>query len=54
MKKKGKKKRERNFMFTTFFIPLSQQIFSGMLLLTVIGGQKSNFNDEFKLERVTS
>ena len=41
-------------MSTTFFIPLSQQIFSRMLSLIVIGRQKSNFNDEFKLERVTS
>ena len=32
----------------------SQQILSGMLLLAVIGEEKSNFSGEFKLKLVTN
>ena len=39
----------RNAMFTTF----SQQILSSRLLLTVIGEQKSNLSDGFKLKSIT-
>ena len=35
------------------FHNIIQQILNGKLLLTVIGGQKSNFNGEFKLKLVT-
>ena len=40
----------KNAMSTT----LSQQILSSRLLLAVIGGQKSNVNDRFKLEPITT
>ena len=32
----------------------SQQILNGMLLLTIVGGEKSNFNDGVKLEPITT
>ena len=32
----------------------SQQILNGMLLLTVVGGEKSNFNGGVKLEPITT
>ena len=36
------------------FHNIIQQILNGKLLLTVIDGQKSNFNGEFKLKLVTN
>ena len=44
-----KNNKKKNDTFTT----LSQQILSGRLLLVVIGEQKNNFSDGFKLELVT-
>ena len=36
------------------FTILSQQNIRGRLLWVVIGGQKNNFNDRFKLEPITT
>ena len=36
------------------FIIFSQQILNNKLLLTIIVGQKNNFNDGFKLESMTT
>ena len=48
--KEGKegKKNKRNVLSTTFL----QQILSDRLLLAITNGQKSNFNNKFKFERI--
>ena len=46
---KQRKKEQREMLFHNII----QQILNGKLLLTVIDGQKSNFNGEFKLKLVT-
>ena len=44
---KNKKKRVKEMLRPQHF---SQQILNGKLFMAIIGGQKSNFSSEFKLE----
>lgn len=48
---KNKKKRKREMLCPQHF---SQHFRNGRLLLAIVGGQKSNLSDGFKLELVTT